>query len=119
MSVAISNGVDEFTPLIVTRHDYVFPNRNILHDIIGSNEPAVTLREAGLRKGSLSLRVADADAAAAAKAILGSASALTFTDSVTPSESMTFVLDGDIRVTLDSVTLLRRVIEFDYAEVSA
>jgi len=118
VSVAISNGTDEFSPLIVTRNDYSRPNRNILHAIIGSNEPAVTLRELGLRKGTMQLRVADAAAEVEATTILGSASVKTYTDSVTASESMSFVIDGDVRTSLDSVTLLRRVIEFDYAEVS-
>lgn len=93
-------------------------SRNVLHTLAGSQEPAITLRPAGLRRGSLTALFSVQAEALALEADLAAGQTLTFdTDELTDVD-MTFVLDGSLVVELDRDTRSRWTVTFDFQEVS-
>lgn len=113
----ISNGTSTVTPVTVTGYAATRASRNVLHAIIGTPDPAVTLRPAGLRTGTLEALFDTRADAQSAVTILASDAALTFVDTDHPSISMTFVLDGDVTMALDDDTRALWLVSFDYQEV--
>ncbi|MGN6272487.1 MAG: hypothetical protein ACTHMQ_05285 [Protaetiibacter sp.] len=91
------------------------PNRNVLRPVLGSNAPAVSLREAGLRTGHLSVLLDEYSDSQTLMDLLSSGEELTLTDTVWTGIGMSFVLAGDITHRLDAPTQLWWV-EFDFQE---
>lgn len=114
----ISDGTTTITPILIDGYESNRASRNVVHPILGTNVPAVSLRPAALRTGHLTALVENRAAAVALESVLAGANLLTFTDTDT-TLSMTFVLGGDgrIDVTLDRNTRRRWTVEFDYVEV--
>lgn len=91
-------------------------SRSLIHDVLGSGIPDVTLRPLGSREGTLSLFCLTRAAALALEALHRTGSVLTLTDPEVPP--MGYVVDGAVTVTY--------VAEFDrwrvdvgYREVTA
>lgn len=114
----ISDGVDTVTPILIDGYEATRESRNVVHVIIGTPEPAVTLRPAGPRRGTLTALFATRADALAAEAILAADDVLTFADPDVPSLSMTFVVDGDVTVGLDDETRALWTVAFSFLEVT-
>lgn len=116
MTTTISDGVDTITASVMDGYSATRPTRNVVHAILGSNAPAVSLREAGLRTGTAQLVFELQAVAEDAAAMLASGLQLTLADTDRANVGMTFVLAGDLTVELDSDTRSVWVVSFDFQE---
>jgi len=116
----ISDGTTTITPILIDGYESTRASRNVVHAILGTPNPSVSLRPAGLRTGRLSALFENRAAAVALENVLAGAHVFTFTDTDT-TLSMLFVLDGDgqIITRLDPDTRRRWTVEWAYAEVTA
>lgn len=117
MTTSISDGTDTFTATLMDGYTASRPSRNVPHAILGSNAPAVSLRPAGLRTGSLRLLFALHATAVSATALLASGAELTLDDTDFPTINMSFVLDGDVELSLDEDTRSVWWVQFEFQEV--
>ncbi len=118
MSTTISNGDDTLTPALVNGWEATREARTIVHDILGTNEPAVTLRPHKLRSGTLEIVVGtDAVLAAALDGMLSAGDVLTLASTEQPV-GMAFVASGDVKLSLDDTRMVW-LIEVDFQEVAA
>ncbi|MGV8851711.1 MAG: hypothetical protein ACOH1M_03975 [Rhodoglobus sp.] len=92
-------------------------NRNVIHAVLGANAPAVTLREAGLRTGSLTALFKTLAEAQLLESALTAGIVLQFADTDNEALLMSFVVGGDISVELDDETRELWLVEFDFQEV--
>lgn len=118
MATTISNGTDTLTPALVDGWDAERSARTIVHEILGTNEPAVTLRPHGLRTGTLTVVVGtSATLAGQLDDMLRAGDVLTLASTEQPSVGMTFVANGRIRTSLDATRKVW-VIEAEFHEVA-
>ena len=92
MTTTISNGTTSTTPAVDMSAQQNRPVRNLVHPLIGSPVPDVTLRDPGARTGSLELVYATDDAARAAESLHRTGGVFTLTDDQQPDRNMTYVL---------------------------
>lgn len=88
MATTISDGMSSVTPILVVEYVHRRQTRTIVHDVIGSGVPDVTLRPAGTRSGRLSAVLTDRGDVATLDAMLASAAVLTIASDDEP------LLDG-------------------------
>lgn len=106
------------TPDLVLGYRTSWATNNIVHDIIGSAEPAYTLRAPGPRSGTLNLFYATESAAWEAAALHRQLDVFEYTDTDRPRHSMRYVVaDGDLEIELDDTTRNRWVLPVPYREV--
>lgn len=115
----ISDGTTTITPILIDGYESTREAGNVVHKILGTPVPAISLRAAGLRTGRLTALLESRAAALALENVLAGANLLTFTDTDT-TLSMTFGLDGDggIVTRLDPATRRRWTVAWDFQEVT-
>lgn len=119
MSSTISDGTTTITPAEVDGYDSARPSRNLVHDIIGTTEPAVTLRGAGLRTGTLSCVMGtDRALATQLEAMLSAPGVFTFATSDVADLGMSFIVAGDLHVQLDDDTRSVWIVAVPFQEVA-
>lgn len=91
-------------------------SRNVIHDLIGGGI-AVTLVATAPRSGTLELFYIDEAAAWAALELHTLADTFTLADTDRPDVGMTYVLSGDVGLSLDEQTRDHWVVTVDYQEV--
>lgn len=102
MTIAISDGITTYNPLLLTGWETSRQSGNVLHTIVGASAVDATLREAGLRTGELQFLCADMSAALAIEALVSQAVELSLTVTETDlSIAMDFVASGSITVAID------------------
>ncbi len=94
---AISDGTTTVHPRTVTVYEAVTDSRNIVHWIIGRQDPDYSLAGDGPRRGSIAALFEDAAAADAARAMLSERNVYTFTEPANPFVDMTFIREGAMR----------------------
>lgn len=120
MSTTISNGTNTLTPRLVSGWKHTRESRSIVHDILGTSAPAVTLRPAALRSGTLLVVVGtDDNLVASMEGMFSAGDVLTIASTERPLVDMSFVAVGDVTVTLDDETRTVWTIEVDFQEVAA
>lgn len=113
----LSNGTDTITPILVNGYDTSREARTIVHDILGREDPDVTLRPAGTRRGTLELVFDDEASAAAAVTAHAAAGVWTLTEVDVPTIAMQYVVvDGDLGRRLDE-TRAAWLVTIPYREV--
>lgn len=118
MSTTISDGTTTLTPILVDGYESKRESMTIVHTIIGSPEPAVTLRPASMRSGTLSVVVgASRSLALQFEAMLGAGRVCTIADT-TVDVAMSFVVVDELTVALDDTTRSVWVVSFDFQEVA-
>lgn len=117
MATTISNGTTSVTPTLVIEYAHRRPARSIVHDVIGSAVPDVTLRPAGTRSGTLRAVLTDPADVTALDAMLAAASVLTVTSTDEPRlDGLRHVVaDDDVEVILDGTRTW--VVSWGYREV--
>lgn len=118
MATTISNGTDTLTATVMDGYEATREARNVVHEILGSNVPAVSLRAARTRSGTFRFMFVDAAVAQAALNMLGSASKITLADTDRPGVGMIFVAAGSVSIELEDSTRNLWVIECDYRETT-
>lgn len=120
MTYTILNVVDEttMTPELVLGYDWSAPSRNIVHPLLGGAAIAVTLRRAGLRRGTMKLLFLTQDEALSAFYQHRLPTRFYFEDTDRGVEvSMSYVVDGDVTCELDPITRERWIVSVAYQAV--
>jgi len=105
------------TPVLVDGFTGTRTSRTVVHTLLNSGDPAISIRPAGLRTGTLSaLFETQAQAQALADA-LATGAVQRYTDS-DAGGSFRFVPSGRIEVRLDDSTRAAWWVTFDYSEVA-
>ncbi|MDP4333551.1 carbohydrate binding domain-containing protein [Curtobacterium sp. A7_M15] len=106
-------------PVLVTQWAASSQSRHIVHDVLGTPWPAITLQPAGPRTGTMSaLFTSELDAADFFTMLRGTA-VLTFSDTDTLTTAMQFVATDAIQMAPDSQDSRRWVVTFGYMEVQS
>lgn len=117
-TISAANGAGTTSPLtILSPWETSWTARNVIHDLVGG-DIAVSLVKPRPRSGELSLLYDSETAAFAAATLHLQETTFILTESDPASVSMTYVVDGDIRVALDDQTLLVWIVTIGYQEVS-
>ena len=95
--ITISNGISEFSPLLLTAYEAASDSNNIAHDIIGRADPDFSLGGESTREGTLPMMFASAEDMAVAEAILAAPAVFTLSDTERPEVDMTFIRFGTMR----------------------
>lgn len=119
MSTIITHSGGVITPAVVNGFESERPARSIVHTILGREDPDVTMRPAGLRKGTLTLVFATGAAGKAAENAMVLPRVFTLTDPDVPEVNMPFVVaDGGVTLRLDLDTQEVWTLEVPYSEVT-
>lgn len=116
MSTTISDGTNTLTATVMDGYSATRQSRNVVHRILGSNAPAVSLREASLRSGKHRLMFTSQTVAEDAAAMLGAGVEITLADTDRSNVGMTFVVSGNLSIELDDETRDLWLVEFEYQE---
>lgn len=119
MASTITHSTGTLTPAVVDGWQMSREARSRVHTILGRSAPDVTLRPAGMRKGTLRCVFATEAAASAAEAVFAIPQVLTFADSDRPTLAGSFVVaDGDIELELDDSTRNTWIVTVPFQEVT-
>ncbi|GAB3408807.1 hypothetical protein GCM10027515_26550 [Schumannella luteola] len=120
MTTSVSDGVSQALSFdLTTAYSVDRPSRIIVHDIIGSPDPAVTLQPAGLRTGRWQAIIGTDDALATKwDLLLNSGRVLVLADSDKPRIGMVFVVTDASTLSLDTDDGTVWLIEFGFQEVA-
>ncbi|MGA1838466.1 hypothetical protein VD659_16225 [Herbiconiux sp. 11R-BC] len=117
MTITSSSG-DATSPPLVLGYSWTHEVRNIVHPLLNTAQPAVTLRTGGAKRGTLRLfYLNEADALFAAQMHTGLA-AFTILDSDHPALAMRYAVVGSVSVELDPSTMRRWVVSVDFQETA-
>jgi len=115
----ITHSTGTITPTIVDGFTSTRESGTLVHPILGSENPDVTLRPAALRAGILTLVFASASAATAAEMVMASAQVLTLTDPDVSQIGMSFVVTGGgIELDLDRESRSAWLLRVPFQEVA-
>jgi hypothetical protein len=117
MTNTISNGTTTITPLQVLGWESKQATRHVLHEILNKASHDVTMRPSSLRYGSLKLLFATAALAESARAIHTQSSVFTLSSDEVTQVAMSYIVSGDVTVSLDSKSLTYWMVSIDYQEV--
>jgi hypothetical protein len=117
MATTISNADDTLTPLLVEGWQSSRETGTVLHVVLGSNSPAVTVRPARLRTGTLRTLWDDFTVACIVEQALAAGAVWTLADDDRPEIGMTFVVSGAVELELDDETRRIAWVSFEYTEV--
>jgi hypothetical protein len=118
MTNTISNGTTSITPTQVLGWDTKQATRHILHDILNKSSHDVTMRLTALRSGTLKLLFTTASDAETARTFHAASNVFTLTSDEVTQVGMTYIVAGNISVTLDSKTLSYWTVSVDFQEVT-
>lgn len=110
-------GVGSWTPQLVTRDPHRRRTRVVVHELLGSGTPGVTILPTLARSGTLTILTTGPTQAASGLQLLsaGQPVALTFSDR--PDLSMRFVVTGDIEQETDEETAQLVILQVPFQEV--
>lgn len=102
MTSTITYTGGSITPTLVLGYEARRENRNVIHELLDSPDPAVTLRPAGRLTGTLALFFTTHAAAVAADTAHKAARIFTFKDTDLPAANMRYVTTGTTSIVLDN-----------------
>jgi len=114
----ISNGAVSATPRLVVGLSTIRRGRNVVKDLVGTEEVAVDLRTAGKRSGTIVYLFESQADGVAAEQLHAAAAKITLTEPLWPSGGMAYVVDGDIALELDEDTQTVYLLAVDFREVA-
>lgn len=115
----ITDGMTVLEPLLVLGYDTARESRNVIHKIIASATPVVTLRPAAPRKGTLALLFPNEAAADLAMRVHSRAAVFDLDEPDLPRSNMRYVLDGNVARSLDPESQLVWIVTVDYQEIAS
>ncbi|OII04316.1 carbohydrate binding domain-containing protein [Curtobacterium sp. MCBA15_008] len=104
-------------PSLVTQWAATSQPRHIVHDVLGTPWPNVTIQPAGPRSGTMSALFDSEDGANDFFTMLRGTNVITFSDTDTYSTAMVFLAQDNITMTPDDQDRRRWVVSFGYMEV--
>ncbi len=118
MSTVITHSGGSISPVALSGYEPSFEVRNIVHTIMGREDPDITFRPAGLRNGTLPLEFATEADAWDAVSVFRTPQVFALGNSDIPSMDMSFVVaTGEIRPELDT-TRTRWTLSVPFQEVA-
>jgi len=118
MTTTVTSGATTLTPVLVNGYRSTREAGNIVHQVIGTEWPAVTLRPARPRSGTLAMLCASLSDALAMEALHANAATLTLADTDLAGLAMAYVASGRIEVELDRDTRAHWWVRVDFQEIS-
>ena len=117
MSTTITNGTSSVTPQLIVEYAHTRAARTLVHDVIGSSVPDVTMRPARIRTGTLTAILTSRVDALALDAMLAAPSVLVIasTDELALNGLRLVVADGEISTRL--VGSRHWLVEWPYQEI--
>lgn len=120
MSTTIAHSGGAFQPSAMPTLEMSAAANTRVHEVLNRASPDVTLRVAGLRRGTWQVTFDDEGAALAAFAVFRSPQVLTLTNTDVPAADMAFVVaEGEIRLVLDPSTKAFWTIDVPFREVAS
>ncbi len=122
MTGQIMGGAAPIYPDMILGYESSREGGSLVHPILGTSNPDVSLRPAQLRTGMLSLAFLAASAEADSKAAedqLSTVSVFTLLEDQRTTIGMRFVVSGPIRRALDPESRSAWTVEVDYTEVAS
>ena len=113
----ITSGGTTLEPILVDGYRSVRSAGNIVHTLVDNEWPAITLRPARPRTGTLNLLCAELDDALAMDTLHAAANVVTLVDSDHPGLNMTYVASGTVQLELDNETRSRWWVRVDFQEI--
>lgn len=117
MTTTIFAGATTITPSLVLGYETASESGNRIHQIIGAQDPAVTLGSEGMRSGTLKMIYPTQALAWAARSFLKTSNIFTLASTDETVIGMRFVRDGAMTIELDEDTLSTWILTIDYHEV--
>lgn len=117
MSVTFTFGPHTITALLIVRDDLDYESRTIVHNLLGTDTPAVSLLPRLSRAGRLEILFSDPAAAKSAAATLSIGIPFQLTDTDRPDRNMRLVVTGTITTHTDPVTQHRALMTLPFREV--
>jgi hypothetical protein len=114
----LSDGTTTVTPILVDGYTSTRESGNVVHTIISSVSPEVTLRAARLRTGTLRLLFATQAEALVGEALHALPVVLVLADPDVSGINMSYVAHGNIEVSLDDATRTAWIVSVDFQEVT-
>lgn len=119
MSTIITSGSETITPVLVTGYGSSRESANIIHTVLGSPNPDVTIRPAALRSGTLSLLFDDEAESLAAELLHTTGQTFAVVSTERASVEMTYVVGrGTIDRELDDATRDAWIVRVPFQEVT-
>lgn len=119
MTALITQGTATIVPQLVLNYRASRSSRNVLHELVESQDPAVTLRSTGLRRGTLQLLFAGPVSAGTAATVLARTGLFAYSDSGNSSNNMSFYVDGDITKSQAEAGSAAWIVTVDFQETSS
>lgn len=113
----IDNYSAAVSPVLVTQYSATFTTKHLLHDVLGSATPDITLQPAGPRSGTMAALLDQERDAARLFQMLQGTTVMFFTDDDTDTTGMTFVANGSVTLSTDDQDKKYWVVTFDYLGV--
>ena len=117
MTTQIINNEALIQPVFLLQYETQTESNNVVHRVIGKGEPDVSLAEDTTRMGTLHLFFDTKADAWEAFTLLRDISVWTLSDTDHEEINMDFTRQGVMKITLDSVSRRRWIIEMDYQEI--
>jgi hypothetical protein len=114
----LTDGIETVVPMMVLGWSGINANRTVIHPLIGSAEPDVTLRPSSTRTGTMAILCADEAEMIAVRDLHTEGAVLTLTEDVVVSLDMTYVVSGDVTWELDTTTRTRWTVTVPYTEIT-
>lgn len=118
MTITLTRGEISASPQQLLGFKSTRTARNLVHDIIDRSDPDITIKPAGLRKGTLELLCLNLAAGLAVEALHAGEGVIALEDTDRPTLDMSYVASGAITLELDTQTGIRWVVAVDYQEVT-
>ncbi|MBX3094306.1 MAG: hypothetical protein KF680_07210 [Cryobacterium sp.] len=113
----LSDGVTTVTPLQVLGYEADRRGQNITHELV-DGDVAISLRRAQLRKGNLELLFDDRATAFTCLTMHSRPARLTLSEDDLSEISMQYVVDGELRISLDPSTQTAWTVRVGFREVT-
>jgi hypothetical protein len=117
MTTIITSGADTLNPTMVLGYSSSRLAGNIIHPVLGREDPDVTMRPAGLRTGTLELLFTGETDGKEAEDLHSTTAVFTLTSTDRPSINMSYVAAGRIGRELDPDTRDVWVVRIEFQEV--
>lgn len=104
-------------PRLVTQWNASATTRHIVHDVLGSQWPDITVQPAGPRSGTMAAILDSEDDAAALFGMLTGTSVITFSESTASIPTMRLLANGQVTVQQDDQDHVTWAVTFSYMEV--
>ncbi len=116
VTISASNGAGTTTPLaVLSEYSTTRRSRNVVHDLIGGGI-AVSLVAPNPRSGTLELLYDNEESAYECADLHSVETSFVLSEPDRPHMSMTYVIDGEVTVTLDADTLTVWIVGIGFQE---